>query len=96
MNRRLVIAGVAAMLAPTAPGVRSAAAGRLYRIGVLSGASLSDPANTQFRIAFADALHARGWVEGSNIVIENRATEGRAERFAELAAELVAANVTSL
>jgi putative tryptophan/tyrosine transport system substrate-binding protein len=39
--------------------------------------------------AFLDGLHDLGYVEGRNVVIEIRATEGRPERFAELATELV-------
>ena len=37
-------------------------------------------------------LRQRGW-EGKKLIIEERATEGRAERFAEHAAELVASQV---
>jgi len=39
--------------------------------------------------AFLEGLHDHGYVEGRNVVIEIRATEGRPERFAELATELV-------
>jgi putative ABC transport system substrate-binding protein len=39
--------------------------------------------------AFDDELRKLGWVEGSNLTIERRALEGRYERVAELAAELV-------
>jgi putative ABC transport system substrate-binding protein len=34
-------------------------------------------------------LHELGWIEGRNIVIEYRWAEGRSERYAEIAAELV-------
>ncbi len=40
--------------------------------------------------AFQQELRGLGYVEGRNIVIEYRWAEGRAERFADLAAELVA------
>jgi putative tryptophan/tyrosine transport system substrate-binding protein len=40
--------------------------------------------------AFVDALRERGWVEGRNLAFDVRSTEGRAERYPELAAELVA------
>ena len=63
------------------------------RVGILSGASLSTPANTYFRQAFVEALRQRGWEEGRNLTLVERATEGKAERFPEFAAELVALNV---
>jgi putative ABC transport system substrate-binding protein len=37
----------------------------------------------------AEGLHALGWVEGSNLLIEWRYTEGNIERASELAADLV-------
>jgi putative ABC transport system substrate-binding protein len=39
--------------------------------------------------AFVDRLHALGWIEGRTVAIEYRWSEGRAERFAEIAAEFV-------
>ncbi len=39
--------------------------------------------------AFVQRLRELGWVEGRNVVIEYRWAEGRSERFAEIAAELV-------
>jgi putative ABC transport system substrate-binding protein len=39
--------------------------------------------------ALLEGLHDHGYVEGRNVVIEIRATEGRPERFAELTTELV-------
>ena len=39
--------------------------------------------------AFEDELRRLGWIEGSNLTVERRALEGRYERAAELAAEIV-------
>jgi len=39
--------------------------------------------------AFVQRLHELGWTEGRNVAIEVRWAEGRAERFAEIAAEFV-------
>jgi hypothetical protein len=39
--------------------------------------------------AFTDGLRQLGWVEGQNLIIERRFSEGRQERFRELAAEPV-------
>jgi hypothetical protein len=43
--------------------------------------------------AFAQRLRELGWVEGRTLVIEYRWGEGRAERYADLAAEFVALKV---
>ena len=39
--------------------------------------------------AFVQRLREHGWIDGRNIAIEYRWAEGRTERFAEIAAELV-------
>jgi len=38
---------------------------------------------------FRQALHARGWVEGHNLAIEGRWTEGNLDQFATLVAEVI-------
>src|SRR6516162_9754353 len=43
--------------------------------------------------AFVQPLRERGWSEGQNAKIELRWADGRNERFAEIAAELVRLNV---
>jgi putative ABC transport system substrate-binding protein len=55
------------------------------RIGYLSPGSPASPAVEAFR----QALRELGWVEGQNIVIEWRYTEGQFDRFPDLAAEFV-------
>jgi len=61
--------------------VEAQQAKKVYRIGLLSG-----PRN---QIAFRQRLRELGYVEGQNLVIERRFTEGELERFPALAAELV-------
>jgi ABC-type uncharacterized transport system substrate-binding protein len=39
--------------------------------------------------AFRQGLRELGWVEGQNLVVDYRLTEGRSDRLPELAAELV-------
>ena len=92
MRRREFIIVVVAVAAWPLTGWAQRSA-KVHRIGILSGASLSAPANAHLRHAFVEALRERGWVEGDNLAIEARATEGKAERFPELAAALVALNV---
>jgi putative tryptophan/tyrosine transport system substrate-binding protein len=43
--------------------------------------------------AFVQRLHELGWMESRNVAIEYRWAEGRTERLAELAAELVGLKV---
>jgi putative tryptophan/tyrosine transport system substrate-binding protein len=60
---------------------------KVSRIGHLSN---TDPANESTRAeAIRLALRERGHIEGQNIAIEYRYAEGKIDRFAELAAELV-------
>ena len=60
---------------------------KVPRIGYLSS---SDPATESTRSeAIRLALRELGYIEGQNIAIEYRYTEGKRDRFPELAAELV-------
>ena len=68
----------------------SAQTTKIARVGILSGASLSTPANARFHEAFVESLRKLGWEGGRNLIIEARYTEGRPELFAPGAAELVA------
>ena len=82
-RRRLTLLAAAALLvAPFGAGTQPA--GKVHRIGWLSGGS-PGPGSKPFH----DELLALGYVEGQNIIIERRWAEGKPERLAELAAELV-------
>jgi putative tryptophan/tyrosine transport system substrate-binding protein len=59
------------------------------RIGFLWGGAVAPPLVREFETA----LRERGWEPGRNLVIEHRVAEGRNERLADLAAELVRADV---
>ena len=60
---------------------------KLPTIGYLgSGTPLTD---SQWLAAFVQRLRELGWIDGRNVAIEIRWAEGRAERYAEIAAELV-------
>jgi putative tryptophan/tyrosine transport system substrate-binding protein len=76
----------AAIVAPTGNRAR-AQAGRVYRIGILE--TVSADHNRDNMDALLRGLRARGYVEGQNLRIEYRSAEGRAERFLDLATELV-------
>jgi len=88
MNRRAFLSGLGALSA--APSFAWAQpASRVYRIGYLG---TTPPVTSETRPIF-DALLGRlrelGYVEGRNMVIESRFSEGRDERFRALATELV-------
>ena len=54
---------------------------------------LSEQTQLQWTTAFLKGLRDHGWIEGTTISIDYRWAEGRSDRFAELAAELVQRNV---
>jgi putative ABC transport system substrate-binding protein len=80
-RRRFLLTSLAGALAgPLAAGAQ---AGKIYRIGVLANVSGGAWG------AFIQGLRDLGYVEGQNITIEFRSSEGRYERLPDLAAELV-------
>ena len=71
----------------TAFSAQAQPAKKVFRIGLLSGNRPSPmPSNIE---AFRQGLRELGYVEGQNISVEYRFTEGKEERYAILAAELV-------
>jgi putative ABC transport system substrate-binding protein len=75
----------------TAAWPLAALAQSAYRIGVLDTTSAAlNAANFD---ALRQGLRQHGYIEGQNLVIEYRSADGRAERFPDLAAELVRLNV---
>ena len=60
--------------------------GKIWRIGILSGASPTSQGNLA---ALLQGLREAGLVEGRNAIFEIRYSEGRTERFPAFAAELV-------
>ena len=84
MDRRtfLVILAPGLLAAPLAAEAQTT--GKVSRIGVISVTPLTDAED-----AFFQRLGELGYVEGQNLIIERRYSEGRAERFTEFAAELV-------
>jgi len=70
--------------------VRAQRAGKVWRIGVLLvEPAAAKPDTAPIWNAFIEGLRAHGYVEGENLVIEYRLSEGRSERWPELARELV-------
>jgi len=86
MDRRTFARGIAA-LALASPAYSTTPL-KVYRIGILE--SIPEAQNAANLDALRKGLNALGYVEGRNFVIEYRSTEGRPERFADLASQLLA------
>ena len=79
----------ALLLALSHPAEAQQPVGKVPRIGFLTTSSASDPLNALRLDAFRQGLRELGYVQGKNINIEYRYAEGRSERLAESAQELV-------
>jgi putative ABC transport system substrate-binding protein len=66
------------------------------RIGLLWFFPMGDPSLQQYRSAFRQRLSALGYVEGKNILLEERSAEGNPERLSALARELAAIKVDAI
>ncbi len=62
---------------------------KVFRIGILGNVPLTDPEGVRLWGAFIQGLRELGYVEGQNITIEHRSSEGKYERLPDLAADLV-------
>jgi len=86
MRRRAFIAGLGSAAAwPVV--ARAQNVEKVPVIGFLGTATSSGWSH--WVAAFVQRLRELGWIEGRNITIEYRWAEGRSERYAEIAAELV-------
>ena len=87
MKRRAFVTLLGSAVATWPLAARAQQAAKLPTIGYLgSGTPLTD---SQWLAAFVQRLRELGWIDGRNVAIEIRWAEGRAERYAEIAAELV-------
>jgi hypothetical protein len=94
MDRRAFLAGATALLgAPLGAAAQQPA--RVFRLGLLGTVPLTNPGAARIWGGFFEGLQQLGYVEGQNIVIEGRFSEGRSERLPTLAAELVRLKVAS-
>jgi putative ABC transport system substrate-binding protein len=84
-RREFLVAGGAGLCVLASPLAAQQPPGRIARIGRLSPAS-DDTRN--FKV-LQRGLESLGWIEGRNIVMEDRFADGRSDRLPGLAAELV-------
>jgi putative ABC transport system substrate-binding protein len=75
------------LLAPPATAAQPAAK-KMYRVGILTN-NAADPVEARWWHAFRLGLRERGWIEGENLVLEYRWTEGDFTRLPALVADLV-------
>ena len=92
MERREFIFGGAATVGcvvETWPVMGWAQRGKSWRIGFLTPGSLSGPTGDLLEV-LKQQLNDLGYIEGKNLIIDRRAAEGRNDRLAAFANELVA------
>ena len=88
LSRRSLIALVGGVV--VTPLVAAAQpAGKVYRVGILGNVPLTDPEGARLWGALVQGLRELGYVEGQNLAIEHRSTEGQYERLPSLADALV-------
>jgi len=89
MRRREFIAGLGGVAAwPLA--ARAQQPDRMRRVGVLSAQAMDSPTETVWLDTLRQGLARLGWVEGRNLQIDVRYSEGRLGRAQAIAKELVA------
>ena len=91
MNKKILVSILAVVILAFVHPADAQQARKVHRIGILISGSVSS-ANIR-KDAFRQGLRELGYVEGQNIVIEYRYAEGKADRFPDLAADLVRLNV---
>jgi len=73
-------------------GSNSQQAAKMHRIGMLTVQLPSTFRSSPQAKAFFEGLNQLGYVEGKSVVVEIRSIEGKVERLADVAAELVSLN----
>jgi ABC-type uncharacterized transport system substrate-binding protein len=86
MRAKILVYMLPALILATIHLAEAQQPGKIPRIGYLSAAASPSP-------AFMQGLRDLGYIEGKNIDVVVRTTEGKPERYSDLAAELVRLNV---
>ena len=89
--RVLVLMALALLAAPLA--VHAQQPGKVYRIGFLGPFPPAPGGPDPLGDAFLDGLREHGYVEGQNLTIERRYSEGKADRLPALVADLLRLDV---
>jgi putative ABC transport system substrate-binding protein len=91
MKRRVFIGviGGAAIAWPLA-ALAQQSSGKVWRVAYLYPGTLDNPPDRALFDAFRAEMRKLGYIEGKNLVIDNRDAEGKAERLPSLVSELIA------
>src|SRR5262245_32163938 len=89
MSRKMVCVAFATLLFAVSFHAEAQQAKKVFRIGYMTAGFPSSTSTKEIAEAFRRGLRELGYVEGQNTVIEYRYAEGVADRFPNLAAELV-------
>jgi ABC-type uncharacterized transport system substrate-binding protein len=87
MRRREFVTGLGCAAAAWPLAARAQQAEKIYRLGILEPVPAAQ--NATNLDALRKGLRDLGYIEGRNLIIEYRSANGRAERFPELASELI-------
>jgi len=90
MDRRTLMVTIGALVV-TVPFIAGAQPAKARRIGLINNGSRGT-ASPQKQALLA-GLHEHGWIEGQNVMIEDRWAEGSPDRLPELIAELLQSKV---
>jgi len=91
MRLRVLVLTLALLAAPLA--VHAQQPGKVYRIGFLATFPPAPGDPNPRGDAFLDGLREHGYVEGQNLIIERRYSEGKADRLPALVADLLRLDV---
>jgi len=93
VNRRSFVGtlGLGFLTAPL--GIEAQQPARVFRLGLLGTVPMTEAGAAHIWDGLFEGLRQLGYVEGQNLIIEGRFSEGRSERLPTLAAELVRLNV---
>ena len=86
MNKKVICLALGAMLLALGLPAEAQQPGKIYRVGLLVGASTAVAA--PWIATFRQGLRELGFIEGKNIVLEIRGGEAKPDRLAHLASEL--------
>ena len=95
MKRRKFVVLLGSLVATWPLGLRAQGAARIPRIGVLWHAGSAEEEGRYFT-GFIEGLRDRGYIDGSNIILEHRFPNEMPDRFRKMAADLVSLNVDVL
>jgi putative ABC transport system substrate-binding protein len=93
MKKKVIGLAISAMLFAPCSFAEAQQTGKVHRLGLLSAGPPRDTTYTSRHDAFRQGLRQLDYIEGKNVIIEERFAEGKLDRQPALAAELVSSKV---